>query len=255
MTDMSTSTIIPATYELRVLAQGGRKAELEAPYATTVGQLRETVLGALQIQPEPNVIWFLHYRGEQLNDDAVTLGQVIGPVAPHEHVQMHLKKQPFAGADAPAAVVPEPTRAYIELAVAELRERAEEFAITAIMAEGVDVYVTLLARDLGAERERYTVRLRCTGYNVEPPSVTMVDPDRHALTADAWPNVPDGPGAIFRPNPANPAEAFICAPGTREWYGHGHGEFRGAEYWRLANIVEAIHFGLNSSGYRGRWPS
>jgi hypothetical protein len=204
------------------------------------------------IQPAPNVVWFFHYRGEQLNDDAATLGQMIGPHEPDKQVVLHLKKQPFAGASAPAAVAPEPTRSYIERDVAELRERAEELAIDAVEVDGVDVYVTLLARDLGSGRERYTIRLRCTGYDLEPPSVTMVDPVTYAEVVTAWPDVPSGPGAIFRPNPGNLPEAFICAPGTREWYSHGHGEFRGPDYWKLPSIVEAIHFGLNSTGYRGR---
>lgn len=253
---MRTSTsIIPATYQLKVLVQGGRKVELEAPSSTTVGQLRETVLHALGIAPDPNVLWFFHYRGEQLNDDAATLGQIIGATEPDQQVILHLKKQPFAGAEAPASVVPEPTRSYIQRDVAVLRQRVEEFAIETIEVDGIDVYVTLFARDVRAGRERYTVRLRCTGYDLEAPSATMVDPETHAEAASAWPDVPNGPGAIFRPNPGNPREAFICAPGTREWYGHGHGEFRGPEYWNLSNIVEAIHFGLNSTGYRGRYRS
>lgn len=246
------TTTIPTTYRLTVLAQSGKKAELQAPSTTTVRQLRDTVLDALGIQPDPNVVWFLHYRGEQLNDDAATLAQVVGEHDPDKQVILHLKKQPFAGASSPAAVAPEPTRTYIEWAVAELEERADEFAIVAIDVDGVNVYMTLLARDLGAGRDRYTVRLSCTGYNVEPPSVTMVDPSTRAEVADAWPDVPSGPGAIFRPNPGNLREAFVCAPGTREWYGHGHHEFRGPEHWTLANIVEAIHFGLNSTGYLGR---
>lgn len=246
---MPTSTI-PATYRLRVLAQGGRKAEIDARSGTTAGELRELALGALGIIHDPNALWFLHYQGEQLNDDSATLAQVIGEHDPDKLVVVHLKKQPFAGAGAPAAA--EPTRTYIETDVAELNERAEELSIEEIEVDGIDVYVTLLARDLGAGRECYTIRLRCDAYNVEPPSVTMVDPRTHAETATAWPDVPTGPGAIFRPVPADPRQAFICVPGTREWYGHGHSEFRGPEHWRLANIVEAIHFGLNSTGYRGR---
>jgi hypothetical protein len=243
---------IPATYRLKVLAQGGKKAEIEAPSSTTIGELRQTVLQVMGIQPDPNVVWFLHYRGEQLNDDGATLARIIGEHDPDKEVVLHLKKQPFAGANAPAAVAPEPTRTYMDRGVADLRERAEELAIVAVDVEGVDVFVTMMARDVGAGRERYTVRLRCTGFNLEPPSVTMVDAGTRAETAHAWPEVPGGPGAIFRPNPGDLAQAFICAPGTREWYGHGHGEFRGPEYWTLANIVEAIHFGLNSTGYRGR---
>ena len=243
---------VPATYQLRVLAQSGQKVELEAPSDTTVGHLRETVLDALQIQRDPNVLWFLHYRGEQLHDDAATLAQVVGEHEPGKQVVLHLKKQPFAGASAPADVAPEPTRTYIEEAVAELHERAEELAIETVEVRGLDVYVTLLARNLGGGRERFALRLHCVGYDLEPPSARMVDPDTHAEMASAWPDVPNGPGAIFRPNPGNLAEAFICAPGTREWYSHGHSEFRGREHWRLARIVEAVHFGLNSSGFRGR---
>ncbi len=250
---MQTQTrTIPGTYCLLVLAQGGKKAELEAPSGTTVGRLLATVLDALGIRPEPNIVWFLHYRGEQLNDDAATLAQVIGGHEPDKQVTLHLKKQPFAGASTPAAVVSEPTRTYIERHVIELRDRAEEFAIQVIDVKGVDVYITLLARDIGTGRDRYTARLRCNGYNIDPPSVTMVDPETCDETADAWPDVPIGPGAIFRLNPHHLHEAFICAPGTREWYNHGHGEFRGPEHWTLTNIIEAIHFGLNSSGYRGR---
>jgi hypothetical protein len=246
------TTTIPATYQLKILAQGGLKAELEAPSSTTVGQLRDTALTALGIQPEPNVQWFLHYKGEQLNNDAETLANVIGEHDPHKQVILHLKKQPFAGASAPAEAAPEPTRTYIEHSVAELEERAEELAIEKIEVTGQDVYVTLLARNLGTGRERYTVRLRCDGYNLQPPSATMVDPEAYTEVASAWPNVPIGPGAIFRPNQNSLRDAFICAPGTREWYEHGHSEFRGPEHWTLANIVEAIHFGLNSSGYQGR---
>lgn len=245
-------TTVPTTYRVKILAQGGRKIDMEAPSSTTVGQLRQTALTELRITPEPNVVWFLHYHGEQLNDDAETLAQVIGAHDPHEEAVFHLKKQPFAGASAPAPPVPEPTRTYIQRDVEELERRRVEFAIDAIRIDGIDVFVTLLARDLGNGRDRYTVRLRCSGYNVEPPSVAMVDPDTFQETPTAWPNVPSGPGAIFRPNPGNLAAAFICVPGTREWYSHGHGEFRGPEHWTLPNIIEAIHFGLNSTGYQGR---
>ena len=124
-----------------------------------------------------------------------------------------------------------------------------------ITVNGIDVYVTLLARDLGTGREPYTVRLRCDGYDLQPPAVTMVDPVTRAPMASAWPNVPDGPGAIFRPVPGNLTAAFICTPGTREWFGHGHTEFRAPEYWTFVNIIEAIHLGLQSTGYRGRWPA
>jgi hypothetical protein len=246
---------IPATYHIEILAQGGKKAHLDAPPATTIGQLRETALNALQIQRDPSVVWFLHYRGEQLNNDAATLAEVIGHHASHERVVMHLKKQPFAGASAPATVISEPTAAYIAQSVEALQARSEEFAIATIVVDGVDVFVTLLARSLNAMRDRYTVRLRCDGYNVEPPAVTMVDPKNRAETVTAWPNVPVGPGAIFRLNPGNIADSFICVPGTREWYSHGHGEFRSPEYWELANIIEAIAFALNSTGYTGRWQS
>lgn len=250
---MPTATI-PATYRLSVHAQGGRKAELEAPSNTTIGNLRATVLAALQIQSDPNVQWFLHYQGEQLNDDAATLADVIGPHDQDKQVVVHLKKQPFAGAGAQApALVSEPTATYITEAVSELQERAEEFAIMAIEQDGLDVYVTLMARDLGQGRERYTVRLRCINYNLQPPMVTLVDPITKAETASAWPNVPSGPGAVFRLNPSDVHAAFICVPGTAEWYSHGHSEFRGPEYWTLANIIEAIHFSLNSTGYQGRY--
>ncbi len=244
---------IPAIYHIEILAQGGKKAHLDAPSATTVGQLRETALHALQMQRDPSVAWFLHYRGEQLNNDPTTLAEIIGNHAPHEHVIMHLKKQPFAGASAPVKVVTEPTVAYITQSVGSLRARGDEFAIAAVTVEGFDVFVTLLARKLDAMRDRYTIRFRCEGYNVEPPTVTMVDPENYAETVTAWPNVPAGPGAIFRLNPGNIADSFICVPGTREWYSHGHGEFRSPEYWDLANIVEAIAFALNSTGYVGRW--
>jgi hypothetical protein len=205
---------VPAVYKLKVLAQGGGRAELEAPSATTVGQLRETALGAIGIRPDPSVQWFVHYQGEQLNNDSATLAQVIGPHDPDKQVTMHLKKQPFAGT-----------------AVLDLPSLASGAA----------------ARPMG------TVRFCCAGYNAQPPSVTLVRSDTWAETLAAWPNVPDGPGAIFRPNP-NLAEAFICTPGTREWYGHGHTEFRGPEHWHLPVIAESIHFALNSTGYRGRYP-
>lgn len=251
---MTQQTIqIPTTYRIEILAQGGRKANLEALPTTTVGQLRETALNALEIQRDPSVVWFLHYHGEQLNNDAATLADVIGAHPPHERVVMHLKKQPFAGAAAPATAVGEPTATYIAQSVTELQARRDEFAIIDIAVDGVDVFVTLLARDVGDGRAHYTIRLRCCGYNAEPPAVTMVDPETRAEAATAWPNVSTGPGAIFRLNPSNIAESFICVPGTREWYGHGHGEFRGPEYWELANIVEAVAFGLNSTGYTGRW--
>lgn len=250
-----TKATIPAAYQLQVLAQSGKKVELEAASSTTVGQLRASVLEALGIQPQPSILWYLHYKGEQLNNDAESLANVIGEQKPNQQVTMHLKKQPFAGAPAPAAVSPEPTRTYIEQAVNDLRERAEELAIENISVEGVDVYVTLLARTLNTNlgRDRYTLRLRCDNYNLQPPSTLMVDVASHEESASAWPNVPDGPGAIFRPSPHNLREAFICCPGTREWYRHhGYQGFSGPEHWTLANIVESVHFGLNSIGYRGR---
>lgn len=245
-------TTVPATYHVKVLAQGGRKIEIQAPSNTTVGQLRQTALSELKITPEPNAVWFLHYHGEQLNSDPETLAQLIGAHDPHEDAVFHLKKQPFAGAEAPAPTVPEPVRTYIQRDTDELQRRKVEFAIERIRVDGIDVYVTLLARDLGSGRDHYTVRLRCSGYNGEPPAVTMVDFATLAETADAWPDVPSGPGAIFRPNPGDITASFICVPGTREWYSHGHGEFRGPEHWTLPNIIEAIHFGLNSTGYQGR---
>lgn len=249
---MNTATL--PVYHLKVLAQSGNKVELEAQGNTTVGQLRTMVLRALGIQPDPGTLWFLHYEGEQLNNDTETLATILGEHKPHQLITLHLKKQPFAGATAPAVVVPEPTGTYIREAVEELKRRAVELAITHVSTCGLDVFVTLLARDLknGLGRDTYTLRLRCDNYNLQPPSATMVLTNSHAADATAWPNVPDGPGAIFRPNPSNLSQAFICCPGTREWYSHGHTEFRGPDYWTLANIVEAVHFGLNSQGYRGR---
>lgn len=107
------------------------------------------------------------------------------------------------------------TLALVTEQVEKLRELASAANVSELVQQGHDVFITFMRR---REGRTYVLRFRCDNFPIAVPSAHFVDP---ATLEDSGPEVwpSDGEQAVKRN--ANPR--FICLPGVREYYEHGHG--------------------------------
>lgn len=112
--------------------------------------------------------------------------------------------------------------------------------ITSIERSGTTVLVTFTHPK---SSRPFTLRYRCDGYPLVPPSTHFVDPTTHEDTGPSvWPT--DGEQAIK--TTSNPR--FICLPGTREYH-QSHGPVAtGMHSLSLAVIFQHIIQALELRG-------
>lgn len=101
------------------------------------------------------------------------------------------------------------------------------------------------------DKEWYVLRLRCDGYDEEPPSFQFVNPADIEETGDKWwPRL--SRQSIARLNDRTPV---FCAYGIREYHRHDshRNETRDKTRWTLPQVVtRAWEFFTKAGEYQGR---
>lgn len=107
------------------------------------------------------------------------------------------------------------TLALVADQVEQLRELGPAANVSELVERGHEVFVTFVRQ---RDRRTYVLRFRCDNFPIAAPSAHFVDPSTLEDSGpEVWPS--DGEQAVKR----NSNPRFICLPGTREYYEHGHG--------------------------------
>ena len=111
-----------------------------------------------------------------------------------------------------------------------------------------DVFLALQARD----EESYRIRIRCSGYPKEAPSVKFVDQDGSENARRAWPRGVGWVTQIVKPPPS----CFLCTDLTREGLQHHQDWASRPTAWSdkksILDIINLIVRLLRCDEYLGR---
>jgi hypothetical protein len=146
-------------------------------------------------------------------------------------------------------VLKELTVEFLERDLATLDQAAlEEFRITKLIREDVNLFVWFLSRPVEGTPHPYLLLLDATDYPERSMQGSFLNPETRESGLNWWPKDYAGT-SIFRS--ANTPQ-FICAPAFRTWETVGnHGRPASPDEWKLHRALEAVWLGLNAPAYQG----